>query len=62
MSKKRGSMSCADFQKQLPKMVSAGENAGAHPHLQACERCRALVAELEMIAEAARQLFPPARR
>ncbi|HEV2133752.1 MAG TPA: hypothetical protein VGR47_05765 [Terracidiphilus sp.] len=61
MTKKRVSMSCSEFQKQLPKMVSSGESAAAHPHVQVCERCRSLVAELEMIAEAARNLFPPRR-
>ena len=30
----------------------------AHPHMQSCELCRALLADLETIAEAARQLFP----
>lgn len=61
MNKKRDSMSCAEFQKQLPKMIGSGENAAAHPHAQRCELCRALVANLEMIAEAARNLFPAGR-
>ena len=30
----------------------------SHPHLQTCELCRALLNDLETIAEAARQLFP----
>jgi hypothetical protein len=29
-----------------------------HPHFKVCELCRALLAELETIAEAVRQLFP----
>ena len=29
-----------------------------HPHIQRCELCRALLADLETIAEAARRLFP----
>jgi len=53
-------MSCAEFQAQLPELVSSGEDASAHPHLQSCELCRALLADLETIAEAARQLFPSA--
>ncbi len=49
---------CAEFQAQLPELVSSGEDASAHPHVQSCELCRALLADLETIAEAARQLFP----
>jgi hypothetical protein len=30
----------------------------AHPHLKDCADCRALLAELQTIADAARQLFP----
>lgn len=53
-----GKMSCAEFQARLPELIGAGEDAAAHPHVQGCDRCRALLAELETIAEAARQLFP----
>lgn len=58
MSDNRGNMSCADFQAQLPELINSGENAAAHPHIENCELCRALLADLETIAEAARQLFP----
>ena len=51
-------MSCAEFQAQLPELIGSGANAGDHPHIQSCELCRALLADLETIAEAARQLFP----
>ncbi len=51
-------LSCAEFQAQLPELISSGKDATAHPHLQDCELCRALLADLETIAEAARQLFP----
>lgn len=51
-------LSCAEFQAQLPELISSGKDASAHPHLQGCELCRALLADLETIAEAARQLFP----
>ena len=51
-------MSCAEFQAQLPELISSGADASAHPHIQSCELCRALLADLETIAEAARQLFP----
>jgi hypothetical protein len=51
-------MSCAEFQERLPDLVASGADANAHPHLKDCELCRALLADLETIAEAARQLFP----
>jgi len=53
-----GKLSCAEFQAQLAELISAGEDAAAHPHLASCELCRALLSDLETIAEAARQLFP----
>ena len=58
MTEDRKSLSCAEFQAQLPDLIGAGENVAAHPHVQSCELCRALLADLETIAEAARQLFP----
>jgi hypothetical protein len=51
-------LSCADFQAQLPFLIGTGEKIANHPHVQTCELCRALLADLETIAEAARQLFP----
>jgi hypothetical protein len=54
----RDKMSCVEFQAQLPELIGSGVDAGAHPHIQSCELCRALLADLETIAEAARQLFP----
>ncbi len=51
-------MSCAEFQAQLPELISSGADASAHPHVVNCELCRALLSDLETIAEAARQLFP----
>jgi hypothetical protein len=58
MSEDANKMSCEAFQAQLPELIASGENATAHPHLESCELCRALLADLETIAEAARQLFP----
>jgi predicted anti-sigma-YlaC factor YlaD len=58
MTADRSIMSCAEFQAKLPEMIASGENAASHPHIQSCELCRALLADLETIAEAARQLFP----
>jgi hypothetical protein len=51
-------ITCAEFQSQLPELIGAGENMSNHPHIESCELCRALLADLETIAEAARQLFP----
>ena len=53
-----GKMSCVEFQAQLSELIGSGEDVSAHPHVESCERCRALLADLETIAEAARQLFP----
>lgn len=58
MSDERKTMSCAEFQAQLPDMIGSGKNVSAHPHIESCDLCRALLADLETIAEAARQLFP----
>lgn len=51
-------MNCAEFQAQLPELIGSGVDASAHPHIRSCELCRALLADLETIAEAARQLLP----
>ena len=48
---------CAEFQDQLPELIGSG-TATAHPHLQSCKDCSAFLADLEAIAEAARNLFP----
>jgi len=49
---------CAEFQAQMPARIGAGEDLQAQPHMLTCERCRALVRDLEFIAEAAKQLMP----
>ena len=49
---------CAEFQAKMPELIASGEDIAAHSHLQSCELCRALLDDLETIAEAARQLFP----
>jgi hypothetical protein len=58
MSDDPARMSCAEFQAQLPELIGSGANASDHPHIQNCELCTSLLADLETIAEAARQLFP----
>ena len=57
--KDTSSMTCGEFQEQLPEFLAAGISPIAdHPHLQHCANCAALVRDLEYIAEAARQLMP----
>ena len=51
-------MSCAEFQDQMAELIGSGEDPHTHPHLKDCADCRALLADLQTIAEAARQLFP----
>jgi len=58
MSDNRNSMTCEEFQQQLPELIGSGADAAAHPHVQSCELCRTFLAELEAIAAAARELFP----
>lgn len=53
-------LTCAKFQSQLPELIGSRENIAGHPHLEDCQNCRALLADLEAIAAAARQLFPVA--
>jgi hypothetical protein len=58
LTKDPNEMSCAEFQAQLPELIGTGVDASTHPHILSCELCRALLADLETIAEAARQLLP----
>ena len=58
MTNKPGDMSCEEFQAQLADLIGSGEDLSQHPHLMQCPRCRALLADLQTIAEAARQLLP----
>lgn len=58
MSSTPRNQSCAEFQSHLPELIGSGENVSNHPHIQSCELCRALLTELETIAQAARDLFP----
>jgi hypothetical protein len=51
-------ISCAEFQALVPDLISSDEDASMHPHVRSCESCRALLDDLEAIAEAGGQLFP----
>lgn len=58
MSTQPDKQSCADFQAHLPELIGSGADLSDHPHLAECDLCRALLADLETIAQAARNLFP----
>jgi hypothetical protein len=58
MRKSVNNLSCVEFQRQLPDLIGSGESITDHPHIHSCRLCRALLADLEAIAEAARQMFP----
>jgi hypothetical protein len=51
-------MTCEEFQSQLADLIGSGVDASQHPHLQTCDNCRALLADLQTIADAAKQLLP----
>jgi hypothetical protein len=57
MGEKHNSMDCEEFQRHLADLIGSGEDAKSHPHVMECPLCRALLADLETIAEAARQLL-----
>ncbi|MGO9436047.1 MAG: hypothetical protein ACLPH3_12010 [Terracidiphilus sp.] len=58
MTDNRKDLSCQEFQAQLADLVGSGEDMSTHPHLQNCANCRALLADLQTIADAAKQLLP----
>jgi hypothetical protein len=58
MRQSANNLRCEEFQAQLPDLIGSGGKVTDHPHLQNCDLCRALLADLEAIAQAARQLFP----
>jgi hypothetical protein len=58
MSEEIKNSECAEFQAHLPELIGSGVDASADAHLETCDLCRALLADLQTIAEAARQLFP----
>lgn len=60
MNENQKELGCAEFQAILPELIGSGQNVSNHPHLRSCPLCQALLADLETIAEAARQLLPAA--
>jgi hypothetical protein len=58
------SMSCAEFQEQLPDLFASGTNGvpedpALQAHLSTCDNCSALVRDLQYIADQARLLLEP---
>lgn len=51
------SMNCEEFRAQLSDLVGSGADVENHPHIKECEICRQLYQELQVIADAAKQLF-----
>ncbi|MFY9559241.1 MAG: hypothetical protein WAQ52_03320 [Terriglobales bacterium] len=49
-------MNCVDVQQVLPEIMDGGQNGEFRAHLKSCPACSELVADLELIASAARQL------
>jgi hypothetical protein len=58
MTQDRKHLSCQEFQAQMADLIGSGEDVSTHPHLQTCANCRALLADLQTIADAAKQLLP----
>jgi len=58
-------LSCAEFQEQLPELFASGsegieKDPSLQDHLDACDNCSALVRDLQYIADQARKLLEPA--
>jgi len=58
MTQDRKHLSCQEFQAQMADLIGSGEDVSTHPHLQTCANCRALLADLQTIADAVKQLLP----
>jgi len=58
MMHNRKSMSCEEFSASMAGLIAAGEDITAHPHVRRCRLHRALLKDLEAIAQVARQMFP----
>ena len=52
------SMTCEEFQDQLPGLFESGAPLKEQEHLKTCENCSALVRDLEYIAQQAKLLLP----
>jgi hypothetical protein len=54
----RKTMTCAEFQDQLPELFETHSDLSAEEHLKTCENCAALVRDLQYIAQQAKLLLP----
>ena len=54
----RTTMTCAEFQDQLPDLFESHSDLSAEEHLKTCENCAALVRDLQYIAQQAKLLLP----
>ena len=52
------SMTCGEFQAQLPELFESGIDLKEQDHLKTCEQCSSLVQDLEYIAQQAKLLLP----
>src|ERR1700722_8020976 len=51
-------MTCREFDAVMLELIASGEDINTHPHIQSCELHRALLRDLQAIADAAKMLFP----
>lgn len=51
-------LNCEQFQARLAELIGSGIDVSLHPHLMSCANCRALLIDLQTIADAAKVLFP----
>lgn len=63
-SKSPATISCAEFQEQLPDLFASGgngipEDPALVEHLKTCDNCSALVRDLQYIADQASLLLQP---
>ena len=50
MSEDLRQQSCTDFQNEMAELIAAGVDLNSHPHVKACELCRALIRDIHRIA------------
>jgi hypothetical protein len=54
------SMTCEEFQKQLPELLQSDTDIDLHEHPRSCELCRALINDLYEIEQEAQHHTTPA--
>jgi hypothetical protein len=48
---------CAEFQSLMAERIGAGEDLSTYDHMKTCQRCPALLRDLEYMAESIRTAF-----